>query len=754
MKVAPPMLTVGRTPCVPSEPAIDDRSRSRITRASSGPTSWSNSANSSPPSRAERSWWARTATDMGPSVAPTPGSPCHAQRGALRSTPPVMPPPPSRRARWITTITAALGYAVAAVMLTWPLARHLTTTLLGDPTGDTGVYVWNLWIFQHELLSHGRLPFSTDHIFAETGGADFGLHNYTPLAGLIGAPFVQWLGAVGAFNVVVLTSLTTSAFALFLLGRQVGLRPVSAWAAGLLFIAAPLLTARETAHLSLITNAALPLFLWALLRTLNQPRLRDGVLIGGVVAMATYSDAYYAVYCVIMGLFLLAWRFLRIEFTRSVTASRSIRWIDAFCLLVATAVVAQVGSGVTTIVIGSVRVGMATLYTPVLLLVALVGLRTWLRWRPSPRFHDPEARLRALWGPGLLAITVCLALLSPLLVGLANRYAQGDLPDTGTYWRSSPRGVDLLAYVVPNSSHAWLGQWTKRWLLPDVPDAFPEFVAGFSLVALACIAVAAWRQQLPRMWMAFTAVFVLLSLGPFIHVGGVNTFVIGPWALLRYVPVIGMARSPSRFAIVAAMGLSLLFAFAMDAWRATGRKRWTLSAGVVAFLIALEVVPAPRTLYSAGVPEVYSLLTAPDEEADQGRLLELPAGIRDGVSSLGDFNASTQFFQTRHARRLIGGYLSRVSGRRKRESLEVPILAALYTLSKRPGPLADDVREAALASREAFVARSCITHVMVDTRRASNDLRAFAVEALGLVSIYKDDRSELLMPEHAPCVRH
>jgi hypothetical protein len=253
------------------------------------------------------------------------------------------------------------------------------------------------------------------------------------------------------------------------------------------------------------------------------------------------------------------------------------------------------------------------------------------------------------------------------------------------------------------------------------------------------------------MWVAFTAVFVLLSLGPFIHVGGANTFIIGPWALLRYVPVLGMARSPSRFAIVGAMGLSLLFAFAMDAWLASGRTRWTVPAGVtVGLLIALELIPGQRRLYSAEVPEVYQSIAAVDSRDEQDRLLELPTGIRDGTSSIGDFNASTQFFQTKHRRPLVGGYLSRVSELRKEESLRSPVLHALYTLSERPGPLPDDMVAAARGSRDAFLASSCIRYVVVDKRRASSDLRAFALDVLGLLSVHEDDRYELLTPVHAP----
>ena len=41
-----------------------------------------------------------------------------------------------------------------------------------------------------------------------------------------------------------------------------------------------------------------------------------------------------------------------------------------------------------------------------------------------------------------------------------------------------------------------------------------------------------------------------------------NTHVPGPWAFLRYVPVIGLARTPSRFSIVFMLALAVLFAAA------------------------------------------------------------------------------------------------------------------------------------------------------------------------------------------------
>jgi hypothetical protein len=283
--------------------------------------------------------------------------------------------------------------------------------------------------------------------------------------------------------------------------------------------------------------------------------------------------------------------------------------------------------------------------------------------------------------------------------------------------------------------------------MPEREDAFPEFVAAFSLAGFLLIAAGAWLGALPSFWVAFTGIFAALSLGPFVHLAGANTYVIGPWALLRYVPVVGMARSPSRFAIVAATGLSLLCAFALAALLRRFPAHRASIAGLVAFLLAAEMIPAPRPLYSAAVPDVYRLLAANAD--DCGRLLELPGGIRDGTSSFGNFNGSTLYFQTAHQRPLIGGALSRVSRWHWEESERTPMLRALFTLSEGrsiPPAWLDGAR----SSRTAFLQRSCVRFVLVNKRRATGELREFAVDALRLIPVHEDEAYALFTPRDMP----
>ena len=61
---------------------------------------------------------------------------------------------------------AVAAYVVLTLAFSWPLPIHLGTHLTGPPGGDTGVYVWNQWVFRHELVDRHQLPLFTREIFS------------------------------------------------------------------------------------------------------------------------------------------------------------------------------------------------------------------------------------------------------------------------------------------------------------------------------------------------------------------------------------------------------------------------------------------------------------------------------------------------------------------------------------------------------------------------------------------------------------
>ena len=110
---------------------------------------------------------------------------------------------------------------------------------------------------------------------------------------------------------------------------------------------------------------------------------------------------------------------------------------------------------------------------------------------PSARDTASDARLST--NAAVLAAT-CGVALAPVILGLARRVLDGRFVSPPILWRSSPRGVDLLAYYHPNPNHP-----VSRWLIGDgqsaAPVVFVEYTAALSLVALAVITLAAWRAR-------------------------------------------------------------------------------------------------------------------------------------------------------------------------------------------------------------------------------------------------------------------
>lgn len=647
------------------------------------------------------------------------------------------------RRTWSPRFAVVLGYLAVALIFTWPLPVHLSTHFTGDPGGDTGVYVWNQWVFQQEALIERANPFTTGKILALTQRVNLSQHNYTAFLNLLALPLMPLLGVVATFNVVYLLTTVITALATYLLVRRVtAASRAEAFLAGVLFAWSPVLVARSSAHFSLVAAAPLPAFLLCLLRATRTLRARDGALAGLCGAWAAFCDVYYAVYCLLIA---TAYFGAHVVFTRREVAARPRRWIgllDVLILCVTGLVVGLLLGRSGQIELFGVRLSVRGLYTPMLMLTILLLVRVWL-------WSGRRVTTTWVWSPRLaravaVGLVACAAPLAPVLYGLGEQIVAGRLVSPATPWRSSPRGIDLLAWFSPNPSHPLS---KLLWADPQrsAPVPFAEYTASLSLVALAVVGFAGWRANYrPRAgWMLLTIGFGLLALGPFVYVAGLNTHVPGPWALLRYVPLLGAARTPTRFSVVVALGLAVLFAGGLAAIRLRyPHVHRRVFAGVAAALL-FELLPAPRILYSAEIPSVYRVIAADPRPV---RVLELPFGVRDGVSSAGNFSARYQYFQTAHGKALLGGYLSRVPRHRlERMRADYPIVDTLITLSEGGQPTVEQ-RQRFAARRPGFVDRVNLGWVVIDHSLATPELVAFAHEAFALQEVARDPPRVLYRP--------
>lgn len=639
---------------------------------------------------------------------------------------------------WLLRSASLAGYAAVAGIYMWPLTASLASYLPGPTSGDTGVYLWNLWSFSHELLA-GRNPFFTTAIFSATPATDLSLHNYSVAFGAAALPLLPLFDIALVYNLLLLASLVLNGVAGQALAyRLTGRRGVS-WVAGLVFGFSPFVIARSTGHLSLVAVAPLAVFWLCLDSWRSSGRLRPALCAGLTLAWALYTDVYYAIYCVLIGVLFL----LPVTVRGGRRASPAPGWARnsanaALGLAVGVAIgIAVTGGGVLTV--AGLEIGLRTLYTPVLAATVLAIGRFLLAY--SLRVELAPTRPGRITLPGVAALVAASAgLLAPWLAALAQRLAAGGSIGGPTVWRNSVPGVDVLDLLRLNPSNAVLRLFTHT---PPaaLSEASIEHTAAVPFVALAVIGVAAWRYRatLPRWWVFLTLAFAALSLGPFLAVGGFNTHVPGPWALLRYAPLLGSARNPARFAAVVPMGLTVLFAVSLAHLLARARRGGPLVLAGVAALLLLELAPMPRELFSARVPAIYDIVTRDPRPVS---ILHLPFGFRDGTRTVGEYDNARQYHQTRHGKQLLGGYVSRVSRAELGRQRESRVIRTLLWLSEghpyvpRPSPMLR-------ARGDRFVRRTGLGYVVVDRARTPLPLLEYAIASFDLEWVAGSDGLDL-----------
>jgi hypothetical protein len=635
-------------------------------------------------------------------------------------------------------LAALLGYVCVALVFSWPLPMRLGEALLGPVGGDTGVYIWNLWVFRHEIVEHARLPFFTFEILALTSPVPLVLHNYTTFANLLAFPLLPLVGVVASFNLLSLASLVLTAYAMYFFAKARTGDAVAGWIAGLLFGFSPFMMARLTEHFSLVLAAPLPVFAWLILRIAQQPSFWRACAAGAVVAWAFLCDPYYAVYCLITVGFMTVHSIL--VFNQKPAAVRRVWWpalLDLAIVCVAGLVVGIVLRGGGQVELWGVRVSVTHLYTPVLVLTVLLLGRLWLILQPRVAWVIPPLRPYA-W-TAFLAVTVCAVLLGPVLYAVGSPFGESRWISPPVPWRSSAPGVDALAYLIPNPYNPWIGG-PGTPLLRSLPNGFVENVASIPWVALIAIVViaAALRFRPAGGMAAFTAFWTLLALGPFVRVAGETTFVPTPWSILRYLPVVGAARMPTRMTVMVMFGVAVLLALAIQHLRSFSRRGTAIACGI-GVLLFLELLPAPRVLHSAEVPLVYRAVASDRRPL---RLVTLPFGLRDGLSSRGNFSAAYQYFQTVHEKPLVGGYVSRLPQgglARYRRNRVMRVLMRLSEGREVEPPL----MRMALDEAPEVLHSLHIGWIVVDSRRAAPELREFARRAFHLTPVFADGGYEL-----------
>lgn len=465
--------------------------------------------------------------------------------------------------RLLPAVAVPLGYALAAVALSWPLARDFATFTIGEVVFDERHAIWVLWYTLQAAAGDAAWPWTTwlHHPY----GISVLVDGVGPLNALLALPYWPW-GPAAAFNGAALTGTALSGWCLFALARHAGLDRGPAFFAGLLFMAWPIHLIALVGHLEKLFTGLLPLSLLA--GSVAADRRRSGLALGApalVLLGALLQNGNQFLFAVLGVAMAGLWKLS--------AAPRADRGPILRRLAIA-------------------AVASAVVCAPLLIAIALTMRHPWM--------------LVSLGGQSEYYAPDLLHFVLPSWHQAIGWWLFPDPdPSANFTWRTSLPALSTTA--------AWYGSGLETAV------TIPIVAIGLGLVA--------WRRARAHAapWLAIGAAFAVLSLGPWLHVAGVGRpglKVPLPYLALAGVPGFDVMRTPGRFMLVgsAAFAVSAAFGVAALMRRRPARANLVLVAAAVFALIECWPRPWPQSPLPA-VPDFYRTLAR-----DPGRfpVLDLP----------------------------------------------------------------------------------------------------------------------------------
>jgi len=513
-----------------------------------------------------------------------------------------------------------LGYLLLTILMTWPLVTQLTTAIPGDSFDGWQNY-WNLWWIKTALVDHQQTPFVTDLLYYPTGVGLY-FHTLNSFNGLLTLPIQLSNSLFLAYNTVIFFSWAIGGYGVYLLVRSgefgvgSGQRvysafptPHSAFVAGAIFTFAPFHMAHLLGHMQVLSLEWIPFYVLYLLKAVTHSR----------------AGKPWVRHALMAGLFLTL-------------------------------------------------TGLCDWYF-VLYLCFFTGLFILWQFLPTPWGSVGHSALRTPHSallPPLLAGAFMLLLLSPVLIPMVREAVQFSFmvrPTTDLYIFSA----SLLDFLVPNRLHTLFRPASLTWPGNQIAPVSERTISiGYIPLLLAGVAIWRWRRQ-SRFWVVAAIFFLLLALGPRIHLGNITEADIPvtmsttttewtPFALLnRTVPFMRISRSVSRYALMVQLCVAVLAGMGLNAL--LPRRRGVIASlltGGVLLLILAEFWVAPYPMSPPDTPAFYTQLR---DMTDVRGVLNLPMNYdRPGYL----------LYQTVHQKPLAVAYISRDDPRTLTE--RVPVL--------------------------------------------------------------------------------
>ena len=535
-------------------------------------------------------------------------------------------PEQSRRAEgrvaWRSILWVILAYALIAVVVTYPVAFRLRSALAGAPDQDALQHVWISWWTEKALLDLGTSPAEASYLYYPDGTYHPMLW-VTPYPQVVALPLQLLFGQVVAYNLHLLLSFVLTGLTTYLLCTYLTRNKAASFIGGLVFAFFPNRLSHATAHLAQVVTYFFPLYALYLTRLLcrhnggwgegeGQSGWRNAWLCGILLALSTLINIVHVAY------FILPFTAMLILYCMTVKKLRG------------------VGKGSF----------------------------------PGRRMRPAGSSLYVFAAFALAAV-----LTAPFLLPFAWR----SLSEQLNYLRMAGTvdySADLLGFVTPALSHPVWGQWPpfRAWAAAVIGRG--NVLENTVYLGVVTLLLAGWglrrRWSEARFWLILGLVALVLSLGPVLKIGGLQTSLPLPYALLQHVPFYKWGRIPGRanetivlpLAVLASFGTASLLerlvlrrACPEPRRKVEGlgsrRSRGALITVLSVLILFDGVVVWPFPAMDASVPDFYQRMAQEPGDFAVLDLPQWPVWLREASNR-------AMGYQTVHQHKIVGGYVWRL----------------------------------------------------------------------------------------------
>ena len=207
---------------------------------------------------------------------------------------------------------AAALYSVLAVAVTWPMVLEPRSGLVGHPGNDSWNHAWGFWWVAFEVLELGNWPDWTDLQAFPRGGALFFIDTFNALVAL---PFTALFGPAFGYNALVFGGMLVSCLAAWALAKHIVRDGAAALVAGAIYgLSAHLLAQTYNGITETINAGWFALAILSVVRLLERPSLRLGLIAGLAYTVCGIANSYYGLFALLATTVLVAHRLFRASY--------------------------------------------------------------------------------------------------------------------------------------------------------------------------------------------------------------------------------------------------------------------------------------------------------------------------------------------------------------------------------------------------------------------------------------------------------